>query len=800
MSASTHLPSLPVDSIRTEFIETLTNRPVVLTAPTGSGKSTQAPRWCAAAGWRVLVVEPRRVACRGLAARVAELEDTKLGTRVGYAVRDDVRMQPDSAIVFATPGVVLRWLAANTLAGYDVVILDEFHERSLNVDLLLALLLNRFAGRLVVMSATLDGARVARRVEGKHLTAAGRLFPVQIRYRAGPTFLPDARDLEERVAEAVRTARSDPGDILVFLPGKGEIARCQEALRGKKELEVLPIHGGLTLEQQSRVFQAGQKKRVILATNVAETSITIPGIGIVIDGGLVRRTRYHNGRGFLTLAPIAMDSAEQRTGRAGRTAAGVCYRLWSSEAILTERTPPEIHREALASLVMGAAACGADVAELPFLDQPKEYAVEAARANLIRLGALADGSEITERGKHLFHLPIDAPLAALLMEARNHDCLDDMIDLVAALSVGRALFVPGHRPQEEEHDLRKAGCDAVAAIRAVREGVPKLHGLHTFALGESRQARRRLRALLDRHGPGPKTSHIERRPLVRAALAADPTCVHVARVRKKATAWSNGGTEVQLGRQSAIPEARKGPVVVLESRALGIGARKTTVVITCAMPVLTSWLVEDGIGEDEVQGTTVKRGVALARIGRMYANARLSTREEVPRGQLARDSVLRLFLEDRLWRKEKVLGRATERLAAARTLHRLNKAGLVDLPYFDPNELPFQEGVPTIEEFANDRLNEVGLESGADLPLLSPEDLLPTNLPDLVRQWLDRRYPRTLDMGDALYRVSYDLGKRQVTIEKQEGQRKEPPSLTMLPAWRGFGVRVKHGSKAWVLR
>jgi ATP-dependent helicase HrpB len=793
-------PPLPVDTIRLQFIAELANRPVVLTAPTGSGKSTQAPRWCAAAGWRVLVVEPRRVACRGLAARVAELEGVKLGTSVGYAVRDDVRMRQDSAMVFATPGVVLRWLADNALANYDVVMLDEFHERSLDVDLLLALLLDRFSGHLVVMSATLDGERVANRVNGIHLKAEGRLFPVNVCYRPGQTFLPDVRGLEERVKDAVHAARDDPGDILVFLPGKGEINRCLDLLKGQRELEALPIHGGLSLSEQSKVFQLGQRRRVILATNVAETSITIPSVGVVIDGGLVRRTRYHNGRGFLTLAPIAKDSAEQRTGRAGRTAPGICYRLWSSEAILTERTPPEIHREALTSLVMGAAACGADVANLPFLDQPKEYAVDAARESLIRLGALADNSTMSDRGHHLFRLPIDPPLAGLLLEARNHHCLPEMIDLVAALSVDRALFASGHRPPEEEHDLRKSGCDAVAAILAVRLGDPARHGLQAYALSEARQARRRLRKLFDCPGRGPDSTHIERRPLVRAALAADPRCVHVARVRKRATAWSNGGTEVQLGRESAVAAGRKDPIIVLESRALGIGARKTTEVITCAMPVLNSWLLDEGVGEGEVTGATVDRGVAHARISHMYAGACLAKREEVPTGTLAQETVRRLFLEGRLWRKEKVFERAQERLKAASTILRLHRSGLVDLPYFDPAELPYEDGVPTIEGFAASLLQTIGLESGRDLPLLSPTDLLPADLPEPVRQWLDRRYPRSVDMGDGIYDVSYDLGQRVVTLTKGQGQRKTPPSLAMLPSWRGFGIRVKHGSKGWVLR
>jgi ATP-dependent helicase HrpB len=797
-AANEPFPSLPVDAVRDEFLARLASGPVVLTAPTGSGKSTQAPRWCAADG-PVLVIEPRRVACRGLASRVAELEGSPLGQAVGYAVRDDSRMTPDTAIVFATPGIVLRWLAEGPLHRYATVLVDEFHERSLDVDLLLALLQARYDGRVGVMSATLEGERVASHLGGCHLQAEGRRFPVQVRYRSGQAFLPDARGLEERVADAVRVACDDPGDILVFLPGKAEIGRAADALRTVRELDVLPIHGGLSLEEQARVFQPGPRRRVILATNVAETSITIPGIGVVIDSGLVRRTRYHNGRGFLTLAPIAVDSAEQRSGRAGRTAPGICYRLWSREALLTERTPPEIHRESLVPLVMSAAACGAAVRDLPFLDPPKAFAVDAAEETLARLGALADGGALTARGRQLFHLPLDPPLAALLVEAERHDAIDDMIDLVAALSVGRPLFAHGPRPGEEELDLRRSGCDAVACIRAVREGDPQRHGLNRFPLQEARLARKRLRALFQRPGKGPSEGLPDRRLLARAALAADPACAHVPRRRKRGVAWANGGTEVSLGRDSAVDEEKAPHLLVLESQALGIGARKTSVVITCAMPVPVQWLVEEGVGEDQVLGATIERGAAMARIGRVYAGATLQETETLPVGRLARESIGRLFLDGRLLpdtRRE-----AEERLEARRLFLRLLRAGLVDPPHdVPPDGCDGDASVPNLSTFTATRLVDIGVESGRDMALLNPGDLLPDDLPKTTREWLDRRFPRTLDLGDGQYRVSYDLGRRQVTLEKTDGQRKLPPPLQMLPAWRGFSILVRHTSKAWQLR
>jgi ATP-dependent helicase HrpB len=788
---------LPVETIRERFLEELKLQPVVLSAPTGSGKSTQVPRWCRELG-RVLVIEPRRVACRGLAQRVAQLESVKLGAAVGYAVRDDSRFTPNTEVVFATPGVVLRWFSSGSIQEFSTVILDEFHERSLDVDLLLALLLHHYSGHLVVMSATLAGPRIAAHIKGIHLESKGRLYPVTIRHLAGNTFLPEVRGLEERIVTAIKHATDDPGDILVFLPGKAEISKTRDALRRFHDLSILPIHGGLTLEEQSAVFHTGSKRRVILATNVAETSITVPGIGVVIDSGLVRRTRYFNGRGFLTLSPIARDSAEQRTGRAGRTAPGTCYRLWSREAILTERTPPEIHRESLTALVMGAAACNARPSQLPFLDLPKPFAIEAAESTLKQLGALEQDGRITPRGTSLFHLPLDPPLAALLIASKQSKCLDTMIDLVSALAVGRQLFIPSFRPQEPADDLRSGGCDAIAAIRAVREGRPGQHGLHKLTVQEARLVRRRLRKLFHLPDKPAQNTPIDRRTLAMAVLSALPDCAHVARRRKKRLAWSNGGTEIELGRESAINPDKTSTILVLESRALGLDARKTAVIITCAMPIPIPWLLKAGIGTEAVTGVTFKKKIVLARMERIYAGLSLHTREDLPTGQLARDSVAELFLSGRWMPAIRV--QCEERLEAARVVKRLNGVGLVDQNYTPELEQFWPDGVPGLTAWTHSRLSAIGLESGADLPLVTALDLLPPDLPSLLREWLDRRYPRHLDMGDSRYRIEYDLGKRQVSLTLQAGQRKSPPAPGMLPAWSGFSILARHGSKAWWVR
>ncbi|MEC8424886.1 MAG: helicase-related protein, partial [Myxococcota bacterium] len=405
--------ALPVEAARPEFEDALDAGPVVFSAPTGAGKSTAVPRWLSDRG-PVLVVEPRRVACRALGTRVAALEGTNPGSDVGWIVRDERRIGRTPRIVFVTPGVALRLLRTGDIERYATVVLDEFHERSLELDLLLALLLAQEA-RLVVMSATLAADRIAAHIGGRHIHAPGRIFEVERRFLPQGSRGPEGRELARRVRGAVEAAAELPGDILVFLPGKAEIRETRSALQ-TLDLDVLALHGGLRLEEQGRIFESGPRRRVVLATNVAETSLTVPRIGVVIDSGLVRRTRYRKGRGHLSLLPIAEDSAAQRAGRAGRLGPGVAIALWSPETRLSPRTPPEIHREGLAPLVLASAACGRPALDLPFLDPPRAHAVDTAREHLRLLGAIDPDHAITPRGMRLFGLPLDARLGRLLVE------------------------------------------------------------------------------------------------------------------------------------------------------------------------------------------------------------------------------------------------------------------------------------------------------------------------------------------------------------------------------------------------
>lgn len=769
---------------------------MVLTSPTGSGKSTRVPGWCPG---RVLVVEPRRVACRSLAQWVAAAHGTPLGDAVGYHVRDERRAGPETRILFATPGIVLRSFDELT-QRFDSVVLDEFHERRLDVDLLMALLVARPPQHLVVMSATLDGERVARHVDGTHLAVEGRTYPVEVGHRADGTLLPTVEDLDRRVGAALDAVRDEPGDVLVFLPGKGEITRVAEALADRDD-EVVALHGGLTLTEQSRAFASAARRKIILATNVAETSVTVPGVRVVIDSGLVRRTRYHQGRGFLTLAPIAMDSAEQRAGRAGRTAPGRCIRLWDAAARLEATTPPEVHRESLAPLVLAAAALGARADALPFLDPPKPHALEAATADLHALGALDEGDRLTDAGRQLFGLPLDPHLGRLLVEARARGTLADVLDLVAALAVGRPLFTGAAASPED--DLRQEGCDAVALVRAVREGDPRRHGLSAYALAEARRHRDRLRRAFPERPAQGDGAPIDREGLLRTAVAADPRCVHVVRQRRGHLALSNGGTEVELDRGSAVRVALDDPrredfvveaALVLDTRAVGAGRRDTKVVATCALPASLELLASLGVGRDRIAGVRVAGGGVVATIERVHAKRVLDEREEEPVGPLAREAIRTLFLRGSIFRE--ALERTRERLGARALVARLASSSLdagMDLS-------AYAAAPPSLEDWVMDRLIELGVERGADLALLSADDLTAPDLPFEVRSVVDREFPRRLHVGDAVYEVHYDLGRRQVVLSMTSGKRDKPPPPQFLPPFRGFRVCVEAGGAMHVVR
>ncbi len=761
----------------------------MLTSPTGSGKSTEVPRWCEG---KVLVVEPRRIACRSLATRVAELEGSRLGDAVGYVVRDEHVASDRTRIVFVTPGMLLRH--RRLLEGAHTVILDEFHERSLEIDLLLALLLSEPSAALVIMSATLEGERVASHVGGVHLNAPGRAYPVDVRYLPGREALPDTFELPARVQRALSAAAGDPGDVLVFLPGKAEIEACASALHGP--FTTLVLHGGLSLEEQQRAFERTPKRKLILSTNVAETSLTIPGVGVVIDAGLVRQTVYQEGRGSLTLTPIAEDSAAQRAGRAGRTGPGVCYRLWSGSARLAAITLPEIHRESLVKLVLTAAAWGKRVEALPLLDAPKPYALSAARLDLDAWGALDGDAALSACGQGLFALPIEPLHARLLVEARREGCLDDMIDLVSVLSVGRPLFGSSTAARSElgiADDLRLEGCDAMAAIRALRADRAADHGAAPFVVREARASRARLRraeGLVEAQPREHSGEPVLRDALLSAVLAADPRLAHVARVRGKSTFFSNGGTELELARESAANNLRDvQAILALDTRAFGAG-REARVLLTCAMPIPIAALARAGLGSERVQAVRVENKSVVATLERVYAGRVLSSREATPEGELCRTALVQLLVRGSVFRD-----------AVNTTRGRLTRAAILAWLTARAEGAPKgAEPVTDIEAWLHARVVALGVQSGDDLGLLSASDFLAPELPYESLGSVDDHYPLSVSVGDASYHAEYDLAHNQVTLHTLKGSRSEAPTLAYLPKFPGLRILVDGPRGLVVLR
>ncbi|NBU25388.1 MAG: ATP-dependent helicase HrpB [Gammaproteobacteria bacterium] len=442
------MPELPISEALPTLRAALAAGPAaVLEAPPGAGKSTVVPLALLDEPWvrgrKVLMLEPRRLAARAVAERMAATLGEPVGATVGHRMRLDTRVGPRTRIEVVTEGVLTRMLQTDpALEGVAAVLFDEFHERSLQADTGLALCLDARAAlgtdlRVVVMSATLDGAAVAAlltRATGAPVpvvTAAGRMFPVAVRYvgRAGPP-LPGGDEPPERLlALTVRRAlRECEGDVLAFLPGAGEIRRTLAMLADLQteagEVVVTPLYGELSPAEQARALDPdpAAPRRVILATNIAETSLTLPRVRAVVDSGLVRRAVFDpvTGMSRLETRRISRAAAEQRAGRAGRVAEGVCYRLWSEGAqrSLAAQTPPEILEADLAPLALDLAEWGAgDAAALPWLDLPPAPMLESARDLLQRLGALDDARRITAHGRALARLPAHPRLAHLLVEA-----------------------------------------------------------------------------------------------------------------------------------------------------------------------------------------------------------------------------------------------------------------------------------------------------------------------------------------------------------------------------------------------
>ncbi|HEY8525786.1 MAG TPA: ATP-dependent RNA helicase HrpA [Acidimicrobiales bacterium] len=453
----TYPEALPISARRAEILDALRDNQVLIVAgETGSGKSTQLPKLCleAGRGTNGLIghTQPRRLAARTVAARVAEELGTELGDVVGYTVRFTDRVGERTRVRLMTDGILLAELPRDRLlTRYDTIIVDEAHERSLNIDFVLGYLTDLLPRRpdlkVIVTSATIDTERFAKHFDAPVIEVSGRSYPVEVRYRPPE----QGTDQTDAVRAAVDELEAEgPGDILVFLSGEREIRDTAAALEedGRPNTHVLPLYARLSAGEQQRVFRPHRGRRIILATNVAETSITVPGVRYVVDVGTARISRYNRRTKVqrLPIEPVSQASADQRAGRCGRVAPGICIRLYDEDDYLgrPEFTEPEILRTNLASVILRMADLGlGDVESFPFVDPPDSRAVSDAVALLVELGALrrdggrgtGRGPVLTRLGRRMARLPVDPRFGRMILEAEANDCVREVLVITAALSI-----------------------------------------------------------------------------------------------------------------------------------------------------------------------------------------------------------------------------------------------------------------------------------------------------------------------------------------------------------------------------
>ncbi len=494
------LPELPVTAVLGRLRETLEARPnAVLVAPPGAGKTTLVPLALLDAPWRgdgrILLLEPRRLAARAAARRMASLVGEEPGGTVGFAMRMENRVSAATRILVVTEGVLSRMILDDPqLPGIAAVIFDEFHERSLDGDFGLALALDVQSAlrpdlRLLAMSATLDGARVADLLGGAPvIESEGRSFPVELRYRDRAPGVA----VEDATARAIRDALAgETGSVLAFLPGQGEINRTAERLADKlpADVEVVPLHGQLDGKAQDAAIRPSPpgRRKVVLATSIAETSITIDGVRIIVDCGLSRVPKYEPATGLTRLETVRVSraSADQRAGRAGRTQPGIAVRLWRAEqtAALPAFSPPEILEADLSGLVLDCAAFGVtDPTSLSFLDPPPKPALAEARSLLVELGAIDDSGRLTEAGRAMRGLALPVRLAHMVAEAARAGHAADAA-MLAVLLTERGLGGDGTDIERRLSRFRGERSPRAVAARQLAERLARQAAKRTAPAG-----------------------------------------------------------------------------------------------------------------------------------------------------------------------------------------------------------------------------------------------------------------------------------------------------------------------------
>ncbi len=700
---------------------------VLLAAPPGSGKTTRVPAALLDAGFGgdIVVLEPRRLATRAAAARVAEELGCELGDRVGYQVRGDRRASERTRLHFVTEGVLVRRLVQDPfLEGTAVVVLDEFHERHLEGDLALAMLREvrdtvRPDLRLCVMSATLEQGPLRAFLPGaRELEGDGRLFPVRVEHEARR----DDGELEVRVRTAIeRALLATPGDVLVFLPGTGEIERCRHALDNlarRTGVAIVPLHGRLTADEQDLALRPLRQRKVVLSTNVAESSLTIPGVTAVVDSGLCRELRFDRGRGVdvLDLARISQASAVQRSGRAGRTAPGVSYRLWTAgeERGMPLRNVPDVQRVDLTGAALTVRAfAGRDPRQFGWFEPPPLQALQASDELLALLGAVDDRGQVTGRGRQLLALPLHPRLAAVVLAGEHAGCAR------AAATAATLLADVDQLGRGDGVDLLAA---TAAFLQAEQRGFPghlcRLAGVSPDQARSLIRARDRLLGGGNRARPGADDA------LAECLLAGFPDRVAVRNQRDGREATMVGGRGLWL------PPAVDGSELVVALR-LHESGRQQRSQATVVAPIDADLLERNGALAsivdaelDETQG----RVFAVRQVRYRDLPLRSARGGEVPAGRAAALLGPLLARDPQRWLGDQ---EATGRWLARTEFLRARMPEL-DLPEFGPEQI-----VAAALQLLGHRTDLRAIH-GADLADVLAGQLLPAQLQALLRHAPER--------------------------------------------------------------
>jgi ATP-dependent helicase HrpB len=683
---------LPIYEIEEQIISRLkSDRRLILSAPTGSGKSTQVPQMLLKHGFldagQVVILQPRRLAARLLAARVAHELGVKLGDEVGYQIRFENCTSAKTKIRFVTEGVLLRQMIEDPkLNGVSVLIFDEFHERHLYGDITLARALDlqeqsRPNLNLVVMSATLNAGELEDylsevRNKGAHdfrafvLESLGRQFSVDIRYEAQPSYN-DKRPVWEQAAAAFShyVSSGGEGDVLVFMPGGFEISQTIEAIRNEPESKgfiLLPLHGELDPKLQDAAVARYDRRKVVVATNVAETSLTIDGVRLVIDSGLARIARYDANRGINTLLieRVSQSSADQRAGRAGRTAPGICMRLWSREEH-SHRAPqelPEIKRLDLAEVVLTLKAAGVDdLRNFRWLEKPDEIALTHAEELLHDLGALGKGGAITPVGRKMLAFPLHPRYSRMLLAAQEYGCVYQAA-LVAALTQGRDLLLRNvdKATSESRDDLlgEKATSDFWILMRAwtyavknqFRMDACRKLGIHAVTARQVGPLLEQFLRIAEREGLDAAPREVKDEALQK--------CILIGFSDRVARRLDSGTLRCELvhnrrgvlARESVVQQ--KELFVVAEIREVETRGKEVNTILSLATAIEPAWLTEffpeDMESDLRVQFDPTQKRVAAAELQRFRGLALSAKRVEPPPADAAARILAAEVLAERL--------------------------------------------------------------------------------------------------------------------------------------------------------